>query len=213
MPDHGPWEPLTPAAVRTVLAGSGVQWWIAGGWSLDLLVGRQTRRHADIDVIVLRADALAVRAHLSAWDLHVADPPGTGSLRPWPAGEALAPELHDVWARRAPGQPWRFQIMIDDAEGEEWVYRRHSRVRRPVATLRGRASYPDMPVLSPEIQLLYKSRGGREKDEVDFTRILPLLTDEERAWLQRALETVAPGHPWATRLGSPTYRASRAEQA
>ncbi|HEX3334139.1 MAG TPA: hypothetical protein VHS57_07345 [Acidimicrobiales bacterium] len=206
MPDPGPWEPLTPAAVRTVLAGSGVRWWIAGGWSLDLLVGRQTRRHADIDVIVLRADAPVVRAHLAAWDLHVADPPGAGTLRPWPVGEQLEPELHDVWARRAPGQPWRFQIMLDEAEGEEWVYRRHPRVRRPVATLRGRASYPDMPVLAPEIQLLYKSQAAREKDEVDFTRVLPLLTEDERAWLRRALETVAPGHPWAARLGSRAAR-------
>jgi hypothetical protein len=119
-------------------------------------------------------------------------------------GEDLAPELHDVWCRRAPGQAWRFQIMIDDTEGDEWVYRRHPRVRRPVATLRGRASYPDMPVLSPEIQLLYKSKGRREKDEVDFARVLPLLTEDERTWLRHALETVAPGHPWQARLRSRT---------
>jgi hypothetical protein len=204
MPDLGPWEPLTPAAVRALLAGSGVRWWIAGGWSLDLLVGRQTRRHTDIDVTVLRPDAAAVGAHFSAWDLHVADPPGTGTLRPWPVGEDLAPELHDVWCRRAPGDAWRFQIMIDDTEGDEWVYRRHPRVRRPVATLRGRASSPDMPVLSPEIQLLYKSKGRREKDEIDFARVLPLLTEEERTWLRRALDTVAPGHPWEARLRSRT---------
>jgi len=202
MPDLGSWEPLTPAAVCALFAGSGVRWWIAGGWSLDLLVGRQTRRHADIDVTVLRADAHAVRVHFASWDLHVADPPGTGTLCPWGVGEELAPDLHDVWCRPTPGGPWRFQIMIDDAEGEEWVYRRHARVRRPVATLRGRASSPEMPVLSPEIQLLYKSKDRREKDEVDFTRVLPLLTEEEKEWLGRALETVAPGHPWSARLSA-----------
>jgi hypothetical protein len=63
-----------------------------------------------------------------------------------------------------------------------------------------------MPVLAPEIQLLYKSQAAREKDEVDFTRVLPLLTEDERAWLRRALETVAPGHPWAARLGSRAAR-------
>jgi hypothetical protein len=200
MPDLGPWEPLPPAAVCGRFAGSRFQWWIAGGWSLDLLVGRQTRRHADTDVTVLRADALAVRAFFAAWDLWVADPPGSGTLRPWGVDEELAPELHDVWCRRAPGEPWRFQIMIDDADGEEWVYRRHPRVRRPVTTLRGRASSPDMPVLSPEIQLLYKSKGRREKDEVDFVRVLPLLTEEEKEWLVGALDIVAPGHPWTGRL-------------
>jgi hypothetical protein len=117
-------------------------------------------------------------------------------------GEELAPDLHDVWCRRTPGEPWRFQIMIDDAEDEVWVYRRHAHVRRPVASLRGRASSADMPVLSPEIQLLYKSKERREKDEVDFTRVLPLLTEEEREWLGQALETVAPGHPWSVRLNA-----------
>jgi hypothetical protein len=199
-PDLGPWEPLTPAAVCARFAGSGVRWWIAGGWSLDLLVGRQTRRHADIDVIVLRPDAAAVRAHFAEWDLLVADPPGTGTLRPWRLDEELAPDLHDVWCRRTPDQPWRFQIMVDDAEGEEWVYRRHARVRRPVTTLWGRASSADMPVLAPEVQLLYKSQGRREKDEVDFARVLPLLTEEEMRWLRQALDTVGPGHPWAERL-------------
>ena len=160
MSDLGSWEPLTPALVCGLFAGSGVRWWIAGGWSLDLLVGRQTRRHADIDVTVLRADASAVRAHFAAWDVCVADPPGTGTLRPWRVGEELAPD----------------------------------------ASLRGRASSPDMPVLSPEIQLLYKSKGRREKDEVDFSRVLPLLTEEEKEWLGQALETVAPGHPWSDRL-------------
>ena len=200
MSDLGSWEPLTPAAVCGLFAGSGVRWWIAGGWSLDLLVGRQTRRHTDMDVTVLRADADAVRAHFATWDLYVADPPGTGTLRPWRVGEKLAPHLHDVWCRRAPREPWRFQIMIDDAEDDEWVYRRHTSVRRPVATLRGRASSPDMPVLSPEIQLLYKSKGRREKDEVDFARVLPLLTEEEKEWLGQALQTVTPGHPWSNRL-------------
>jgi hypothetical protein len=200
MSDLGSWEPLTPAPISGLFAGSGVRWWIAGGWSLDLLVGRQTRRHADIDVTVLRADVGAVRAHFANWDLHVADPPGTGRLRPWRVGEELAPDLHDVWCRRTPGEPWRFQLMIDDAEDEVWVYRRHARVRRPVASLRGRASSPDMPVLSPEIQLLYKSKGRREKDEVDFVRVLPLLSEEEKEWLRQALEMVTPGHPWSDRL-------------
>ena len=161
MPALGPWEPLTPAAVRALFAGAGFSWWIAGGWSLDLLVGRQTRRHTDIDVTVLRPDIALVRARFATWDLHVADPPGSGTLRPWPVGAELTPELHDVWCRRAEGEPWRVQIMIDDVEREEWVYRRDARIRRPLAALRGRASYPDMPVLSPEIQLLYKSKGQR----------------------------------------------------
>jgi lincosamide nucleotidyltransferase A/C/D/E len=34
------------------LASSGVPYWIAGGWGVDVLVGRQTREHFDLDVVL-----------------------------------------------------------------------------------------------------------------------------------------------------------------
>ncbi|MFI6500277.1 hypothetical protein [Nonomuraea typhae] len=35
----------------------------------------------------------------------------------------LPERAHDIWAREHSGGPWRFQLMLDEAEGEEWVYR------------------------------------------------------------------------------------------
>ena len=29
-------------------------WWVAGGWALDLFLGRMTRPHHDVDVAILR---------------------------------------------------------------------------------------------------------------------------------------------------------------
>jgi len=200
MADLGPWEPLTPRDVQELFAGVAFPWWLAGGWSLDQLAGHQTRAHGDTDVLVLRPDAARVRAQLRAWDVHVADPPGAGMLRPWPEDETLPPALHDVWCRSAPEGPWRLQVMVDDVEGDDWVYRRNRRVRRPVATLGGRASAPGLPVLSPDIQLLYKSAHLRPKDEADIARFAPLLDAAERAWLHAALRTVSPDHPWLRQL-------------
>ncbi len=37
-----------------------VPWWIAGGWALDLFAGDQSRPHKDLDVGILRNDALHV---------------------------------------------------------------------------------------------------------------------------------------------------------
>lgn len=47
-----------PDAVRIVrtLAASGVQSWLSGGWACDALLGEQTRPHADLDLVVTRAD-------------------------------------------------------------------------------------------------------------------------------------------------------------
>lgn len=37
-------------AVINLLEKSGIRYWIDGGWGVDILVGRQTRLHRDIDV-------------------------------------------------------------------------------------------------------------------------------------------------------------------
>jgi hypothetical protein len=196
----GPWEPLSPDGVEAVLSDASFAWWLGGGWSLDLLIGAQTREHHDIDVVVLRPDLARVRAHFAAWDLHVADPPGTGALRPWFPGAPLRADLHDVWCRRGASEPWCLQVMVDDVDGSEWVYRRDRRIRRPVAGLSGRASRSGRSALAPEIQLLYKSTSLREKDQVDFDRVVPLLVAEDRDWLSSALALSSPGHMWLERL-------------
>lgn len=41
--------------VEAVLAGlerEGVRYWLSGGWGVDALVGRQTREHRDLDLLV-----------------------------------------------------------------------------------------------------------------------------------------------------------------
>ena len=40
--------------ILDALDGAGVQFWVAGGWGIDALVGHQTRRHSDLDLILDR---------------------------------------------------------------------------------------------------------------------------------------------------------------
>ena len=198
----GPWQPLSVAELVAALADARTIWWLAGGWALDLFLGRETRTHDDIDVQILRAHHVQVRAVLAGWDLHAADPPGT--LRPWPVGEELPAHVHDIWCRRSPADPWAFQLMIADTSGEDWVYRRDPRIRRPVIELSGPTSTSTLRVLSPDVQLLYKSKGLRPKDQQDFDAVLPALTLGQKGWLRTALETSSPGHPWLAPLGQPS---------
>jgi len=54
-------------AVTTRLEDAGIAYWVAGGWGVDALVGRQTRAHRDLDVAVDAVrleEALAVHAEL-----------------------------------------------------------------------------------------------------------------------------------------------------
>jgi hypothetical protein len=57
-----------------------------------------------------------------------------------------------------------------------------------------------IPYLAPEIQLLYKARGTREKDQRDFERVMERLGPDERSWLYDALSVVDPQHVWLTEL-------------
>ena len=56
--------------------------------------------------------------------------------------------------------------------------------------------YDDICYLRPEVQLLHKAPGLREKDQADFDACLDLLEPGRREWLRTALGIAHPGHPW-----------------
>jgi len=189
---------MVPAEVVALLDGAACPWWIAGGWAIDLFVGRQTRAHDDIDVLILRDDQLAMQQALPGWDLHAADPPG--SLRRWRVGEVLPAGVHDIWCRRTPTSTWSLQVMIDDASDGVWSYRRDARIERSVDELDGNACNGDPRVLAPEVQLLHKSTAPRPKDEADFLAARALLGPDQRRWLQRSVALTSPNHHWLAQL-------------
>ena len=193
----GAWDPITPQEVAELLGDCDAPWWIAGGYAIDALVGRTDRRvHDDIDVGVLARDQVEIRSHLASWDLHCADPPG--KLRSWGREEILREPIHDVWAREQTNRPWRVQLVLNPAEAGVWVYRRDARIRRPVSDLTW--CVEGIPYLAPEVQLLFKSKTIRPKDEQDLEDSLPLLDSLQRRWLREALELVDPTHVWLRRL-------------
>ncbi|WP_258312361.1 nucleotidyltransferase domain-containing protein [Streptomyces sp. ZEA17I] len=191
--------PDRPEDVAKVFAKADFPWWIAGGYAIELLVGRVLRPHGDLDVLVLRRDQALVRDLLADWDLYVADPPGQGKLRAWRPGEVLRIPLHDIWCRCTPEAPWSVQLMLDEVEGAQWVSRRDPEIRLPIDRL-GRTSDAGIPYLAPEVQLFYKAKATRDKDETDFEAALPLLDTSARVWLTDAIKAVAPGHPWLRQI-------------
>ena len=74
-------------------------WWVAGGWAIDMFLGKHTRPHVHLDIATLRRDQLAIQQYLCSrgWDLHMVMEPGV--MRPWPEGELLDPSRHAVWCR------------------------------------------------------------------------------------------------------------------
>src|SRR5687767_4836329 len=130
--EFGPWDPWTPDEVADALQGIEAPWWIAGGWAIDLVLGRESRTHRDVDVWIGRDDQVAFRAALAPFDPHACDPPG--ALRPWAAhADILGPTVQDVWVRENPSGPWRFQLMLNDLSGDSWSFKRDPSIARPLS--------------------------------------------------------------------------------
>ena len=163
----------------------GIPWWIAGGWAIDLFVGHQTREHHDVDVGLLRRDQADLHAALPGWELHCADPPGT--LRRWLPDEWLPTGIHDIWARSSVTSPWQIQFMLNEADGDVWVYRRNPAITRPLGEIVRRSS-EGWPYLAPEVQLLFKAKAPRPRDAADLAIALPRLDEPARLWLEAALQ-------------------------
>jgi hypothetical protein len=190
------WDPLSLEEVKDLLAPVSAPWWVAGGHALDLFIGQETRKHADVDVSVLRRDQQAFRDALAKWDVQIAH---GGELMPWKRGETLAPEHHEIWARETPSGPWRLELLFEESEGKRWAYRRNPRIGLNVADL-GRRDANDIPFIRAEVNLLYKSKDPRPVDETDFLYTLPRLDVAQKGWLVGALYTIEPTHRWIERL-------------
>jgi GNAT superfamily N-acetyltransferase len=54
--DHSLWDPLSCREAFQRLHARGIRAWVAGGWALDLFLGRQTRPHVDTDIVIRRSD-------------------------------------------------------------------------------------------------------------------------------------------------------------
>jgi uncharacterized protein (DUF952 family) len=190
-------------AVTTGFAGP---WWVAGGWALDLFVGRKSRPHADLEISILGSGQRTLFEHLRGWDLRLAAP---GSMLPvWDGGPIEFP-YHQVWARRGPGRPsspddfaadpTMLGFLLEQENEGRWAFRRHLTIERSLEEL-GTTTREGVRIVRPEIALLFKAKTPRFKDERDFDRVLPHLDTTARAWLSSALGEAHPGHPWRVRL-------------
>jgi hypothetical protein len=186
------WRAIRPHDAAHLLTAVSAPWWIAGGWALDLFRGAPARPHLDLDLGVLRCDVLSLLEAFSTWQVFEAKDGQLTSL-----GRRCVPrrDVHSLWCRPSVGEPWTIEVMLDEGDREVWIYRRERSIRRSMSEV-VRKTADRLPYLAPEVQLLYKSKAPRSRDEVDFAEIRPLLNSDARSWLRDALERVDPHHHW-----------------
>jgi hypothetical protein len=190
------WQPLSLDDLKSLFAKSEKPYWVSGGWAIDLFLGRQTRPHDDLDISIARSDLGYFQQLLIGWDLQIEDPPSSKKLRPLMDHEVLESPYYNIWSRKDSGGPWNLQIMICDFGSGEWIYRRNRAIRGPIAEF-GWRSKDGLDILSPVIQLLYKSRSPRDKDLQDLDICLQVFDQQQRDRLVELI-TLDSGetHPW-----------------
>lgn len=201
--DLMPWRAWTPVELAAQMSdvraddGRAVRWAVAGGWAIDLFVGRETRAHEDLEMVVPAQDVAAVLTAFSGqeWRWYV---PTDGHLHALPS-EAFE-QSHQTWLWSVTHEVFRLDMFRDLHDGDTWICRRDPSLRRPWRDV-VRHTADGVPYLTPEIVLLFKGKAARDKDVADLGHVLPLLSEEQRVWLRSSLAQVHPGHAWLSRLG------------
>ncbi len=192
------WEPMSVAEAYDRFRPWGVDWWIAGGHAIDLFLGWETRSHADLDVEVFRPDRAVLFDIFKGWDLHLVS---KDQLSPWTDPGDIDDSVFGVWIRSTPDGPWLLEIMLADGDGDKWRFRRDPSItmfRERLIRMTGAG----VPYCTPEVQLLYKSKQARPKDDVDLSRCLHRMTPEQRSWLGEAVARTSHEHPWVGALAA-----------
>ena len=190
-------------AVGRFLAGFSGPWWVAGGWAIDLWLGSMGREHEDIEISVRREDQAAIRAYCAPWPILT---PRDNHWVPLAPDESVELPEFQLMIRPPPtvlddypGLPPEFEFMLNDIEGDSWIFRPEPSIRRAWDRVRLPGA-EGLPVTAPEVQLLHKARHHRPKDDHDFARVHTRLNSEQRAWLRTALAQIRPADPWLADL-------------
>jgi len=181
-------EPALHAA--TTMNAFARPWCLCGGWAIDLWLGQSTRQHEDVDVALLREDQLALKFFLEDWKFWLLD---GGVKKAWRDWQMRMLPIHEIHGTSPQGR--QIEFLLNESQEDQWVYRRAFGVRRPLETWIVRAAF-GVPVLAPEIVLLYKSKDPTPADELDFRVAVDRLEPARLGWLDSALRGVDPNHPW-----------------
>lgn len=180
--------------VQNLMSAFSNQWFVVGGWALDLFIGTKTRHHQDIEIGIYRSNQESFRHYLKNWNFRKVV---NSQTEIWCAGEWLDPPIHELHGEH---DGTSLEILLqDEDEAGNWLFRRNEIIRRDKRDV-VLTSGSGVPFLCPEIVLLYKAKDPQNKDERDFTRLASELGTARKDWLRQAIAQCYPDHCWISRL-------------
>jgi hypothetical protein len=200
--------PEAVVPIAELMSSFAAPWAVCGGWAIDAWLGRALREHGDVDLCVFNQDRLAIRDHLSGWQLVAHDTSVAGDASDLWDGRALELPGH-LHARRDVGEPlpdsvnmaaeqgFSLDIQLNNRNDDHWVLLEQPKITVPLKD----AIQPSpwgMPTVVPEVLLFFKAQDLRRRDRLDFQAVLPNLSVKQRTWLRDAIARM--GHPWLSEL-------------
>jgi len=184
-----------PKRIQQLLCHYDGTWMIAGGWAIDLFLQQPTRIHKDIEIAIPRSEQLQLRNYLSQRDDWIFRYAQSGRLIDWQAEHLLQLPIHEIHAERSDGM--HLEILLNEInEHQQWVFRRSPQVVYPIQKM-CLSSVLSIPILCPEIVLLYKAKINQPKDQMDLNNTLPHLDLQQLYWLSTAIATThGQSHQW-----------------
>ena len=212
---------LLNSAVQ-VLKDMNAQWCFCGGWALDLYMGKETRPHKDLDIMIFKKDLQESIKYMKSCGWRVEAPTRQGFMpvneenfeefeydNLWCMNESYPMDYLKVdeqgscnfyqYEREIQENVDFIEILLNICEDGCFVYRRNPAIRLDVK--KAFYDYEGLPYLAPEIVLLYKSKYLSEDNQSDFEVATSRMTDDQREWLKDSL-TLEYGsdHPWVEAL-------------
>jgi len=206
---------------NNLLKSGGFQYAFCGGFALDIHIGQITRLHGDIDVSAFTEDRNKVITFMRSQEWSAYEGSGNGTVH-------LIENINDQMLinpnvffvknncdifhiEYIDNNIYKCDIdkidkfdfiefLFDKRNDTEFIYPRNNKISRK---LEKAVLYKNnIPYLSPELVLLYKSTDlKRNENKQDFNIVVPYLSDDSKEWLYYSLITAFPkGHEWILSL-------------
>ncbi|MGM0867371.1 MAG: nucleotidyltransferase domain-containing protein [Bacillota bacterium] len=110
-------------SITSLMGGFNKTWFVAGGWAIDLFIGKETREHKDIEIAVFRKDQLYLKHFLKDWEFQKVI---KGEFHPW-KDEFLELPVHEIHgANKLNGD--KIEVLLNETQESDWKFRRDFRI-------------------------------------------------------------------------------------
>ncbi|MEI8026617.1 MAG: hypothetical protein WCI18_09735 [Pseudomonadota bacterium] len=209
------------AAVAEALDHSPFEWFVIGGWALDLFLDAKIRPHKDIEVSIWRDQAGSL---FDFYGEHRIDQVvGNKRYESIYAPSDIDSRGHLIIRNAAflEQQTLDIELFLSPRQHGYWNFRKDSTISVPLASAVIQTA-SGLRVLAPHLVLLFKAwffpnmektigdapqeeeflRKCWQVDCRDFETVLPFLSASQRDMLTGWLKEYVPGIPWLTGLSS-----------